>query len=970
MRRRLTPILAAAALLALGAAPARGAEAGECENPSFGFCHLEMTFTGPDGKALPFLQAGSHPFAQRTTIDANTTQDPKAGRVPSGQPEELRVELPPGFTGSPDATPQCEAAGFATLISYAGGAATLPDCPDGAAVGLATARGKQGSGPVELATPVYNLVPPPGDVARLGFAVSLIGSVVIDLKLGETPPYDVIATTRDIPQTKIFYGADLELWSDPGAESHNPDRGICGAELEIEFKRHDLGDFLEKFNCPASIPPLAFFTVPRSCTGPLPVSFQALSWQGQSAAQTIFTQEAGGCERLGLAPEISATPTSRAASSGSGLDFNLDIQDEGLTDVEGIAGSDIKKAVVTLPEGVTVNPSQAEGLSTCTVADFEAERSDSPFGAGCPAGSKIGSAEAESPLLKGVVLRGSVFIATPRHNLASDSLIGLYFTLKEPQRGLNIGLVGKVTPDPRTGQLVTTVGEAPHEVPQLPASHFRFHFREGARSPLITPPGCGTYTTEALFTPWANPAAPVSASASFAIDHGPEGRPCPPPGPPPFEPGFKAGSLSNHAGSYSPFYMRLTRRDGDQDLTRLSTKMPLGLTAKLAGVERCTDAQIAAAKSKSGRSELASPSCPLGSLIGTVTGGAGVGSELTYVPGRLYLAAPYNGAPLSVVAIVPAVAGPFDVGTIVTRFALDVDPRSAEVTVDGARSDPIPHILEGIPLSVRDIRADVDRSGFALNPTSCEVMQSAATIWGGGADVFSSADDSPVSRDSRYQAAGCRGLAFKPRLALRLKGGTRRGGHPKLHGLFRPRPGEANAAGLVLRLPHSAFLDQAHIRTICTRVQFAAGAGHGSQCPKGAVYGHVKAYTPLLSEPLSGPAFLRSSNHNLPDLVFTLHSEIGIDFEAVARIDSVHGGIRATFTQIPDAPISRVAVDMQGGKKGLIVNSTNLCARKHRANALLSAHNGARAKLHPLLRPRCGKAGHKGHRGHRRKRSR
>ncbi|HEY8815881.1 MAG TPA: hypothetical protein VIP57_12355, partial [Candidatus Dormibacteraeota bacterium] len=324
---------------------------------------------------------------------------------------------------------------------------------------------------------------------------------------------------------------------------------------------------------------------------------------------------------------------------------------------------------------------------------------------------------------------------------------------------------------------------------------------------------------------------------------------------------------------------------------------------------------------------------------------------LTYVHGSIYLAGPFGGAPLSVVAVVPAVAGPFDVGTIVTRQALQFNPRTGEVTVDGAHSDPIPHILAGIPLVVRDIQVNVDRSGFMINPTDCSPFATRAQIFGGGTNLFSSVDDSPVGREARYQAANCASLAFKPQLSLKLKGGTHRGGHPRLRALLRPRSHDANIAGTVVRLPRSAFLDQGHIRTICTRVQYAAGAGHGAACPPGAVYGHVRAFSPLLSEPLEGPAFLRSSNHNLPDLVFSLHGLV--DFEAVARLDSKHGGIRASFADIPDAPISKVVVDMQGGKKGLIVNSTDLCTAEHRANVQLAAHNGKQLRLKPALRPSC-----------------
>ncbi|HZJ29065.1 MAG TPA: hypothetical protein VFD37_03640, partial [Solirubrobacterales bacterium] len=406
--------------------------------------------------------------------------------------------------------------------------------------------------------------------------------------------------------------------------------------------------------------------------------------------------------------------------------------------------------------------------------------------------------------------------------------------------------------------------------------------------------------------------------------------------------------------------MRLTRRDGDQDLTRFDAVLPPGVTAKLAGVPWCPDAAIARARGRDGKDELARPSCPAASAIGTVQGGAGVGSQLTYVPGKVYLAGPTGGAPISVVGIVPAVAGPFDVGTIVVRQALDLDPITGQAKVVSAASDDLPHILAGIPLRVRDIQVSVDRPNFTLNPTSCKEMATLAGIWGGGADVFSPHDDFPVLRRARFQAAGCRGLGFKPRLAIRLYGGTRRGAHPALRAIVRPRPGQANFSRAAVTLPHSAFLDQAHIRTICTRVQFAAGAGHGSACPPGARYGTARAWSPLLDGPVTGPVYLRSSDNNLPDLVAALTGppSAAVQVELSARIDSVRGGIRSTFAGIPDLPVSRFLLDMQGGKKGLIVNSRNLCVqpKRNRAKANLRGQNGKFSKARPVVRAvKCGK---------------
>jgi hypothetical protein len=933
--RRLIAVWVAVLLFGLASAPASSA---------FGLKGLDVKILGEGGE--PAMSAGTHPFELKTEFDPETEIDPEIGEIPAGQLREASGELPPGLTGSPFAVPQCQGVDFATIIVVGG--IEQPNCSDSSVLGVVKNEVAIGTGErFTLDTPIYNLAPPPGVAAKLGFKPYQAAPVTIDVGVKDTPPYNVTFAATNITQIVRVLKTKVTLWGNPSDPGHDQQRGSCGLILKTPLETLQV-----EGSCPTSNPNTPFLTLPRSCTGPLTFSFDARSWEEETFHGSVETHDnsvppnplgIGECDQVRFGPTIASKPTTTQAGAPSGLDFHLDVDNPGLSNPVGTSRSDIKKAVVTLPKGVTINPSQAEGLAVCSEADFAREKAGSEFGAGCPAASKIGTTEVETPLLEGKILKGSLFVATPHKN-PFGTLIALYMTFKEPELGIGIKLAGKVEPDPKTGQLITTFDE----LPQQPFSHFRLHFREGGRSPLVTPPSCGNFITQALFTPWANPQNPLQTSAPFEIDSGVDGGPCPSGGTPPFDPGFTAGTLNNAAGSYSPFYTRLTRPDGNQDLTKFSTTLPLGLVARLAGVSRCPEAQIALAKTKTGLAEIASPSCPLNSLIGTLQAGAGVGSQLTYVPGKVYLAGPYNGAPLSVVEIVPAVAGPFDVGTVVVRQALVIDPRTAEVRVDGDRSDPIPHSLAGIPLAVRDVRVNVNRSGFTLNPTSCDRSQFLAQLWGGGADPFSLTDDSPVTRSAPFQAANCQSLAFKPSLSLKLKGGAKRGDHPALRAILRARSGDANIAEAVVRLPHSAFLDQGHIRTICTRVQFAANT-----CPAGAIYGHVRAFTPLLEEPLEGPIYLRSSDHNLPDLVFDLHGLV--DFEAVGRIDSKHGGIRTTFTQVPDAPIDKVIVDFAGGKKGLIVNSANLCAQKRRADADLTAHNGKELSFNPLVQTNgCG----------------
>jgi hypothetical protein len=934
---------------------------------SFGLVNPDVTFTSENGSSA--MQAGSHPFQMSISFDVNTV-----GKFPDESPKDVFAELPPGFIGNTTATPHCSAADFATIE-------TLNDrtaCGDSTAIGLAAIRItiSPGNAPVEYIVPVFNLAPPPGKAVKLGFLVANV-PVVIEGGLSESPPYNIRSGAANIPQAVSFYGSNLILWGTPGGPAHDPYRGHCDNSREVAQvpgQPDSLGE------CPTSIGQVPFITLPASCQGPLKTVFEGDSWQNPgppySYRGVATTHDAStppqplgttGCSKVGFAPTIESKATTTSAETGSGLDFDVDFDDPGMTNPEGIAQSQVKKAEVLLPEGMTINPSVAEGLGVCTPAQVARETAFSLPGEGCPEASKIGTLHVDSPLVEQPI-DGSVYLAQEDDPTTSepgaenpfDSLIALYFVLQNRELGVSVRLPVKVEPDPKTGRLVATL----EDNPQIPFTHFEAHLRTGDRSALITPSACGTYATTAVLTPWSDPGNPLTTTSQLKVTSGIRGGPCPPGGIPPFNPDFQAGAINNNAGSFSPFDMRLIREDGEQDMTKFSAVLPPGELGSLNGVSKCPDSAIGAAKAKTGRQEIASPSCPANSLIGHTLAGAGVGSALTYVKGYVYLGGPYHGDPLSVIAITPAVAGPFDAGTVVVQEALTLNPKTAEVEVDGARSDPIPHIVKGIVLKLRDLRIYVDRQNFTLNPTSCDESKARSVLFGSYLNVLDPSDDRPVDLSARYQAANCLNLGFKPKLALNLKGGTERGGHPALKAIYTPRKGDANIKGLVVRLPHSAFLDQAHIRTICTRVQFAAGAGNGEQCPKGARYGFIRAWTPLLEEPLEGPVFLRSSNHKLPDLLFALHGLVNIEVDV--RIDSSHGGIRATLDDAPDATLSKVVLHMQGAKKGLIINSKNLCGSKNRANVLSTGHNGKQFHTHPLMKAQCGKARHTKHQRHRR----
>jgi hypothetical protein len=402
------------------------------------------------------------------------------------------------------------------------------------------------------------------------------------------------------------------------------------------------------------------------------------------------------------------------------------------------------------------------------------------------------------------------------------------------------------------------------------------------------------------------------------------------------------------------------RTDPEQEITSYSATLPPGLTGKLAGIATCSDAAIEAAKARTGIEELERPSCPASSSIGHTLAGYGVGGALAWAPGGLYLAGPYHGAPLSTVAIDSALVGPFDLGVVIVRSAIRIDPRTAQASIDSSGSDPIPHILDGIPLHLRDIRVYIDRSGFTLNPTSCNVLQSRSVLTGAGADVFSPADDVAAASSDRYQVLGCSNLGFRPKLSLKLIGGQRRGQHPALRAVVRERPGDANIGTAVVTLPPSEFLAQNHIRDICQKGQFERGA-----CPPDSIYGHARAFSPLLAEPLEGPVYLRSSNNPLPDMVAALRGAGGIAINIEGRISSVRGGMRGSFEILPDAPASKFELTLEGGKRGLLENSENLCKNPSYASARFSGQNNATKALKVKVANDCKKHG-KGRRGSKR----
>ncbi len=927
---------------------------------------FDFHLTSFDGAVLqengdPATQAGSHPHTASTEFSFNSAIAGDGLSYPTAQLQDATVKLPPGLLGNPLAYPTCTQQQLQIIYTT-----RSTNCPADSQLGVVTVHfggtgfGEETVGVYNMERPLGSAATPIGTPALFGFNILSV-RIEVYAKLRTGGDYGATVITKNAAQTLTVKGVDFTFWGVPADSAHTPERFCPGGNPQGQNGGGE--------PCDSEVPLRPFVSLPTSCVGTGPNNsvetfLDITTWEGLSDSASFLSHDntlptptpigINGCNALEFSPSLQARPTTNVADSASGLDVDLHVpQDETCDSGPPVscenAEAHLKDTTVALPAGLVINPSGANGLGACSEAQFGFTAKEGEVihttadPATCPDASKLGTVEVDSPLLDHP-LKGSVHIATPYAN-PFNSLLALYITLDDPATGIVVKLAGEVHADPNTGRLTTTVLHNP----QLPFEDFRLHFFGGAQGALRTPATCGTYQTTSSLTPWSAPDSgpPAAPQDSWAITQAPGGGACPTSqGARPNSPDLDAGSLSPIAASYTPAVVNLRRPDGSQEFSTVNLTLPQGMTGKLAGVSQCPDSALAAAAQKSGNEEKASPSCPANSRIGTVDVSAGAGPAPYHAQGTAYLTPPYKGAPLGMAIVTPATAGPFDLGTVVVRAALQLDRNTGQIT---ATSDPIPSILQGIPLDVRSARIAIDRADFTRNGTSCDPLsfngQLASTL------------GQVASLSERFQLGECGRLAFKPKLGIRLIGGTKRGAHPALKATLT-MPEGANIAKAAVALPKSEFLDQAHIGTVCTRVQFAA-----AECPAASVYGRATATSPLVDYPLSGPAYLRSSNNKLPDLVIALKGPPSqpIEVDAVARIDTVKGGIRSTFEAVPDLPVSSFTLEMEGGRKGLLQNSTNICKGTHKATAEFDAQNGKVADLSPVLRNgKCPKKGRKG----------
>lgn len=907
--------------------------------------------------ALPgSTQAGSHPdFTVHFSL--TTRQRESAGGenpCACNDARDVDVHLPAGLIGNPHATPQCTVADFAA-----------DHCPVDSQVGIVEIFVDSNVETSSLfLAPLFNLVPPPEEAGLLGFKSGALDSPsfeVISARTGGDYGLDVDVTnilhafplsqvkqvTWGIPAAPIHddlrFGRDQPAILAPGLIGDHPDE-LCdagGVRSTDDPATVIQTCFTGPGQTPASIgaweggpggpvasnsPETPFLQAPTTCGVPLETTLDVLSYdEGESHTSSPWPATTD-CASLTFNPSLFARPTATSTDSPSGIDIDLKAPEFESPDTP--SPSEIRGTTVTLPPGFTINTNAADGKSAC--ADAEA-RFGTEEEARCPEFAKVGTVEVHSPVLPGV-LPGAVYIGAP----LPGNRYRLFITFDG--FGVHVKFPGTAHLDPQTGQVVTEF----KNLPQFPFEDFDLHFFGSERGILATPTQCGTYPVSTEFEPWDGALPNQTSTQFFTLGSGPGGMPCPD-GPRPFAPGFGAASAGNTAGAHTSFSLNLTRPDGDQNLSGLTVTTPPGFAATLKGVPYCPEGDIAAASTPgySGLSEQSAPSCPAASQVGTASAGAGAGTHPFYAPGQVYLAGPYKGAPLSLVVITPAVSGPYDLGNVVVRAALQVNPETAQVTTV---SDPLPQILEGIPLRLRSIQVNLDRPNFTVNPTNCEPFATTASALGSeGAIAHLSAP---------FQVANCAILPFAPKLAISLKGQTNRTGHPALKATVTyPQGGAyANIAKAQVSLPHSEFLDQGNIGKACTRVLLAQRA-----CPAKSVYGSATAWTPLLEKPLTGPVYLVGGfGYKLPAMVAELEGQIRVLL--VGKVDTGKSkGIRNTFEAVPDAPVEKFVLQLKGGRKyGLLENSEDICKKPQRAEATFIGQNGKTDSQNPLITNSCG----------------
>jgi hypothetical protein len=904
-----------------GGAPGVKAERGITVSDApvpFGVSTYEMR-PEEDGGGVD-TQAGSHPFQLTTTLAFNETFDGKSieGRLQGGKPvaltKDLHFKLPPGLIGNPTPFAQCTLGDFLTRVQ--GGKGRENTCSAQTVVGVARVMvNVPRVGSVPFAVPLFNLVPSVGEPARFGFLVYGI-PVLLTTAVRTGGDYGVTVNVTNISQEAELSGSEVTFWGVPGDGRHDMSRN---GECLLNATLHATEQGVVNTACPPfeALRPPPLLALPTSCTGPLRTSMEGDSWIEPGNVFSLGSTEplpaVDGCNRLQFNPSISVAPDGQAGSTPTGLAVSVHVPQDVSLNPNGLAEADVKDTTVALPEGVAINPAGADGLQACSEAQIAL---DSAGVSSCPSASKVGLVRIKTPLLPNE-LEGAAYLAAQNAN-PFGSLVALYVFAEDPVSGSRVKLAGEVVPDPVTGQLVSTF----KNTPQLPFETFELHFFGGDRAPLSTPGLCGAYTTMASIAPWTG-TDPVGSSSTFDVVSGPNGGPCA--DPLPFRPSLTAGMTSIQAGGFSPFTMTMSRPDGSQNLQAVTLKMPPGLLGTLSGVKLCAEPQA----------DLGT--CGPASLIGHTTVSVGVGGDpYTVTGGEVFITGPYEGAPYGLSIVNPAKAGPYDLGRVIVRAKIEVDPITAALTVSTDTSGPfkIPTILDGIPLQIQHVNVSIDRPGFTFNPTNCSPLKVGGSL--------QSSEGSTAAVSVPFQITNCAVLAFKPKLTASTNGNTSRanGASLKVRLTYPAGPYDANIARVKVDLPKQLPSRLTTLQHACPVQMFEANP---AACPAASIVGHATATTPVLPVPLYGPAyFVSHAGEEFPELIIVLQGYgttvhlIGSTFINKAGVTS------STFKTIPDVPVGTFELSLPQGKFSALAANTNLCTVKKLAMPTsFIAQNGA-----------------------------
>jgi hypothetical protein len=907
----------------------------------FGIENYEMDLEEEGG--APPSQAGAHPFQLSTAIQLNQLADlnplitPTFFRPEVGVPalaKDLSFKLPPGLIGNPTPIPQCTTAQFFETDP----AGKENRCPADTAVGVASATVHEPAnvGTVTVTEPLFNLEPRAGEPARFGFYVVIANApVFIDTSVRTGSDYGVTASVNNITQTAAFLSSDVTFWGVPGDHRHDGQRG-WGCILTAR------GTTSEQPCSPAAQQhPAPFLSLPTTCTETMSTTVRGDSWATPGSFFEITgafepTRPLGGCNRLQFAPEIKVAPDSQQASKPTGLTVDVHVPQEVNNNAQGLSSSNVKDITVAFPPGVTVNPSAADGLQACGEGQVGflgglGEQGEKLFTstlpeAFCPDASKIGTVKIKTPLLPNPV-EGALYLATPAPNGEAgknpfNSLLAMYIIATDPVSGTLVKLPGSASLDPGTGQVTATF----QNNPQLAFEDAEIHLFGGERAPFASPDTCGLKETKATFTPWSG-SSPVTSSSSFEVTSGPNGAPCPN-GPLPFAPTLTGGTTNINAGSFSDLTTTINRADGNQPIQGVKLSMPPGLSGILTGVTLCHEAEANAG------------TCPENSLIGHTIVSVGVGSDpFSVTGGQVFLTEGYKGASFGLSIVNPAVAGPFDLGKVIVRAKVEVDPHTAALTVTTDDSGPyaIPHILDGIPLQIQHVNVLIDRKGFTFNPTNCNPQSITGSI--------TSAQEAHAPVSTPFQATNCASLKFAPKFSVSTAGKTSKAAGAslkvKLSYPSAPPGTYANVARVKVSLPKQLPSRLTTLQKACTAKAFEANP---DSCPKESIVGQAKVLTPLLPVPLTGSAyFVSHGGEAFPDLTIVLKG-YGVTVDLVGSTQIKAGVTTSTFKATPDVPFSSFELNLPQGKFSALAANANLCKSKLTMPTEFLAQNGAEIK--------------------------